>query len=174
LGKIEVAICLLLFDSLVHQFLSTDALPIVPDTSAQIRGGQRDSFGFEGWGDLMAVHSSISCEVTSVSTSCAEDIVLGGGRGQQGGGAEISPPANRSSTRGNGTGGERTAGFHRFLRPNESELFDVGRFQRVFLMCHGFVTITSLSHIISLDGQKTVGLGQAQTQNTHKPKWPIT
>jgi hypothetical protein len=122
LGKIEVAICLLLFDSLVHQFLSTDALPIVPDTSAQIRGGQRDSFGFEGWGDLMAVHSSISCEVTSVSTSCMEDIVLGGGRGQQGG-AEISPPADRSRTRGNGTGGERTAGFHRFLRPNESELF---------------------------------------------------
>jgi hypothetical protein len=37
------------------------------------------SIGFGGWGDLMVVHSFISCEVvTSVSTSSAEDIVLGG------------------------------------------------------------------------------------------------
>jgi hypothetical protein len=25
-----------------------------------------------------------------------------------------------------------------------------------------------------IDGQKTIGLGQAQTQNTNNPKWPIT
>jgi hypothetical protein len=44
LGKIEEAICLLLLDSLAHHsstmhlFLSPDALPIVPDSSAQVHG----------------------------------------------------------------------------------------------------------------------------------------
>jgi hypothetical protein len=43
------------------------------------------SIGFGGWGDLMVVHSFISCEVvTSVSTRSAEDIMLGGGRGATG------------------------------------------------------------------------------------------
>jgi hypothetical protein len=55
------------------------------------------SFGFGGWGDLMVVHSSISCEVvTSASTSRAEDIVLGGGRRATGQGGDL-PACRRDS-----------------------------------------------------------------------------
>jgi hypothetical protein len=55
------------------------------------------SFGFGGWGDLMVVHSSISCEVViSASTSRAEDIVLGGGRRATGQGGDL-PACRRDS-----------------------------------------------------------------------------
>jgi hypothetical protein len=65
------------------------------------------SFGFGGWGNLMVVHSSISCEVvTSASTSRAEDIVLGGGRGAAGQGGDL-PAYRRDSYAAVGDAGLR-------------------------------------------------------------------
>jgi hypothetical protein len=82
-------------------------------------GGQRDSFGFEGWGDLMVVHSSISCEVVTLVSryrpaarriSCSEADA-----GNRAGRRSPRLPADQDAgKRDFPIGRERTADFDQF------------------------------------------------------------